>query len=127
MNEAIPDCIVTGFESLIEGLVLPDANDRHVLAAAIKANAQVIVTANLSDFPADKLAPFNIEAKHPDDFVLDLIDLAPAKVTIVVSEQAASLRSPPRTVNDVLDTLQEQGLVQSVAKLRELLGASETG
>jgi hypothetical protein len=126
MTEAIPDCIVSGFESLIDGLSLPDANDRHVLAAAIKANAQVIVTANLTDFPADKLAPFSIEAKHPDEFVLDLIDLAPAKAALVVSEQAASLRNPPRTVHDVLDTLQEQGLVQSVAKLRELLGPGET-
>ncbi len=85
----------------------------------------MIVTANLTDFPAQKLAPFSIDAKHPDEFVLDLIDLAPAKVALVVSEQAASLRNPPRTVHDVLDTLQEQGLVQSVAKLRELLGAGE--
>ena len=125
MNEAIPDCIVTGFEPLIDGLTLPDVDDRHVLAAAIKANAQVIVTANLSDFPAEKLAPFNIEAKHPDEFVLDLIDLAPAKVALVVSEQATILRNPPRTVDDLLDTLQALGLVQSVAKLREVLGSSE--
>lgn len=125
MIEAIPDCIVSGFESLIDRLSLPDPNDRHVLAAAIKANAQVIVTANLSDFPVVKLAPFNVEAKHPDEFVLDLLDFAPAKVALVVSEQAASLRSPPRTVDDILDTLQEQGLVQSAAKLRELLGPDE--
>ncbi len=125
MNEAIPDCIVTGFETLIDGLTQPDVDDRHVLAAAIKANAQVIVTANLSDFPADTLAPFNIEAKHPDDFVLDLLDLAPAKVALIVSEQATSLRNPPRTVDDLLDTLQALGLVQSVAKLREVLGSSE--
>ena len=125
MTQAIPDCMVTGFEQLIGGLALPDADDRHVLAAAIKAGAQVIVTANLSDFPESTLASFNIEAKHPDDFVLDLIDLAPAKVALVVSEQAAALRNPPRTVEDILNTLQEQGLVQSVAKLRELLGSGD--
>ncbi len=85
----------------------------------------MIVTANLSDFPEGTLASFNIEAKHPDDFVLDLIDLAPAKVALVVSEQAAALRNPPRTVEDILDTLQELGLVQSVAKLRELLGSGD--
>lgn len=61
----------------------------------------------------------------PDDFVLDLIDLAPAKVTMVLGEQAAALKSPRRTVGEVLGTLQEQGLVQSVAKLRELLGAAD--
>lgn len=126
MTEAIPDCIVSGFEPLIDGLSLPDPDDRHVLAAAIKSSAQVIVTANLSDFPAATLAAFDIEAKHPDDFVLDLIDLAPAKVALVVSEQAASLKNPPRTVDDILDTLQEQELVQSVAKLRELLGPGES-
>jgi predicted nucleic acid-binding protein len=126
MNEAIADCLVTGYESLIEGLSLPDLDDRHVLAAAIKAGAQVIVTANLMDFPADKLSPFNVEAKHPDEFVLNLIDLAPATVALVVSEQAAALRSPPRTVFELLDTLQGQGMVQSVAKLRELLGPGAT-
>lgn len=97
-----------------------------MLAAAIKAGAQVIVTANLADFPAAKLSSFNVEAKHPDDFVLDLIDVAPATVTLVVNEQAAALRSPPRTVFELLDTLQGQGLVQSVAKLRELLGPGVT-
>jgi predicted nucleic acid-binding protein len=51
MNAAVPDCLVTGYEPLIEGLKLPDAKDRHVLAAAIKAGAQVIVTRNLKDFP----------------------------------------------------------------------------
>lgn len=93
MSEAIADCIGHGSEPLIEGLSLPDVGDRHVLAAAIEANAQVIVTANLSDFPPDNLAPFGIEAKHPDDFVLDLIDLAPAKVALVVSEQASASRT----------------------------------
>jgi predicted nucleic acid-binding protein len=57
LNAAVPDCLVTGYEPLIEGLKLPDAKDRHVLAAAIKAGAQVIVTRNLKDFPASDLQP----------------------------------------------------------------------
>ncbi|MFE5700789.1 PIN domain-containing protein [Rhodococcus koreensis] len=56
MNRAVPDCLVTGYEALIPALTLPDEDDRHVLAAAIRAGAQVIVTANLRDFPDSDLA-----------------------------------------------------------------------
>src|SRR5450432_400567 len=82
MTQAVPDCMVTNFEGLIDALVLPDVDDRHVLAAAIRAGAQAIVTFNLADFPADRLAPYNIEAKHPDDFVIDTLDISPGAVAI---------------------------------------------
>lgn len=123
MKLAVPDCMVTGFEALIDGLTLPDPNDRHVLAAAIRGGAQAIITFNLRDFPADRLAPYNIEAQHPDDFVLHAIDLASGVVSKVISEQASALKNPPHTVGELLDTLRDQGLVRSVAKLRELFGA----
>src|SRR5215467_7169425 len=74
MNTRVRDCLVTGYENLIEKLTLPDRNDRHVLAAAILAGADVIVTFNLTDFPADILSQFSIETRHPDDFVLALMD-----------------------------------------------------
>jgi hypothetical protein len=122
MNRAVPDGLVTGFESLIPSLDLPDVDDRHVLAAAIRAGAQVIVTANLDDFPAAKLAPHTVEAQHPDDFVLQQIDLAAGVVCTVVAEQASSLRNPPRTVTDILDALRVNGLAQSVARLRDMFG-----
>jgi hypothetical protein len=122
MIKAVPDCLVTGYEPLIDGLQLPDPDDRHVLAAAIRTAAQSIVTANLRDFPAAALKSYGIEALHPDDFVLDLLDLAPGAVTTVLVEQAAGLKNPPLTVPDLLDTLRDQGLVRSVAKLREMLG-----
>jgi len=122
MNRAVPNCRVEGFEDLIEGLQLPDANDRHVLAAAIRAGAQVIVTFNLRDFPREQLAPFGVEAIHPDDFVVDLIDLAPGVLMNVVTEQAAALRNPPRTTGEMLGTLRDQGLPQAIAKLRALFG-----
>ncbi len=122
MNAAVPDCLVEGYEPLVAGLHLPDKQDRHVLAAAIHAGAQVIVTHNLKDFPEKALAPFNVEAVAPDDFVLDAIDLWPGAVVRVVEEQAAALRKPPHTVAELLEKLREQGLVQSVAKLNELLG-----
>jgi hypothetical protein len=69
MDRAVPDCLVTGYEPLIEGLTLPDPNDRHILAAAIRCGAQIIVTLNLKDFPADVLDPYGVEAMHPDEFL----------------------------------------------------------
>ncbi len=125
MNESVPDCLVEGFEDLIEGLHLPDGDDRHVLAAAIRAGAQAIVTFNLRDFPRKQLAPFGVEAVHPDDFVVDLLDIAPGVVTNVVMEQRGALRNPPRTIGEMLDTLREQGLPQSIAKLRALFGPKQ--
>ena len=74
MNTAVRDCLVSGYEPLIAALDLPDPNDRHVLAAAIRAKAQIIVTKNLRDFPAERLAPWDLKAKSPDSFVRDQID-----------------------------------------------------
>ncbi|MCA9590828.1 MAG: PIN domain-containing protein [Myxococcales bacterium] len=122
MVRAVPDCMVEGFEDLIAGLSLPDADDRHVLAAAIRASAQTIVTFNLKDFPAEPLTPYEIEAQHPDDFLFDLLDLAPGAVLSAVNAQLAGLKNPPQTMSQLLDTLRSQGLAQSVARLRELLG-----
>ena len=118
MNAAVADCLVTGYEDLIEGLKLPDPDDRHVLAAAIKASAQVIVTANLSDFPADYLRQWNIEAKSPDDFVLDQINIDDRVVFSCVQEIANDRKQPPKTVEDVLSELDNSGLVSSAAALR---------
>jgi len=120
MNKAIPDVIVSGYSNLVAGIELPDPNDRHVVAAAIRAGAQAIVTSNLKDFPKETLEPHGLEAVHPDDFVLDSIDLAPAAICAVVEAQAASLKNPPQTVAELLLTLQRNGLVQSVARLRDL-------
>lgn len=117
MCDAVADCMVTGYEPLIEGLDLPDPDDRHVLAAAIRCSAQVIVTSNLDDFPADALEPFNIEAQAPDQFVLDLANLAPARVAAVIQQQSAALRNPPRTIDELLDDLSDS-LPRAVATLR---------
>jgi len=118
MNAAIPDCLVSGYEPLIEGLKLPDAGDRHVLAAAIKAGAQAIVTRNLKHFPAADLQPWGMDAKSPDDFVLDQIAVDSRIVAGCVRQIADSRTQPPVTVEDVLGELQRDGLVQAVAALR---------
>ena len=75
MNSALPDANVTGYKGLINDLDLPDPNDRHVLAAAIRAKAEIIVTLNHKDFPPEVLRPFEIETLHPDAFISDLFDL----------------------------------------------------
>jgi len=105
---AVPDCLIEGYEPLIDGLELPDPDDRHVLAAAIRTGAQVIVTANLRDFPADRLAPYDIEAQAPNEFVIDLLSLAPDAVVAAVEDQAAALRRPAQSVDELLDTLARQ-------------------
>ncbi len=120
--DGVADCLVFGYEPLIDGLTLPDPDDRHVLAAAIRCSAQVIVTANLRDFPPAALEPFNIEAQGPDQFVLDLVDLAPARVATVIERQAAALTRPPRTVDELLDELSREGLPRAAAALRSYLG-----
>lgn len=115
---AVRDCLVTGYEPLVTGLELPDPNDRHVLAAAIKARAQVIVTNNLKDFPNDCLAPWDIESKSADEFVSDQVDLNGKVVWSCVQQIADTWRNPPGTTDDVLNALERNGLLRSVAELR---------
>jgi len=118
MNLAVRDAVVTGHEPLIKSLHLPDPDDRHVLAAAIRARAQIIVTFNLHDFPADVLADWDVEAKHPDDFLVDQFHLDAISVHKAVQAVADSWQRPPGTVNDVLDRLDRAGLPQTAAVLR---------
>lgn len=126
MEQAIPDVAVTGYEDLIASITsMPDHDDRHVLAAAVHAGAQVIVTQNLRDFPREVLDRYRVEAQHPDEFILDLIDLNGPVMAEVVRSQALALSRPPQTLLEVLDTFREQGLQRSAARLRELLSATE--
>lgn len=117
MNAHVRDGLVTGYENIIPTLVLPDPDDRHVLAAAIRAGADVILTFNLDDFPAEALAPHGIEARHPDEFLVHQIGLAPDVVCVAAGRHRASLKSPPKDVG--LATLEAQGLVRTVEGLRE--------
>ncbi|MDT8321827.1 MAG: PIN domain-containing protein [Xanthomonadales bacterium] len=119
MNDAVPDCLVSGHERLVPALDLPDPDDRHVLAAAIMAHAQMIVTFNLRDFPPEKLEPFGIEAIHPDRFIECQMDLREAAVIQAARDQRQSLKKPARTVDEFLDTLAAQGLPVSADRLRE--------
>ncbi len=104
---------VTGHDALVDSLQLPDPDDRHVLAAAIRCGASVIVTFNEKDFPDSALAPFGVEAQHPDLFIDNLFDLDPAAVVTAAQRQRAQLSEPPVSVEKFLDILLRQALVQT--------------
>ncbi|HQC98283.1 MAG TPA: PIN domain-containing protein [Aquabacterium sp.] len=119
MNRSVPDCLVENYEGLIAGLVLPDPDDRHVLAAAIAGHADAIVTFNLKDFPADALDAHQIEAIHPDDFVLNQLELRPYEALAAVKKMRARLNRPPQTAAELIATLERSGLPASATHLRQ--------
>jgi len=119
MNAHARDSLAPGFESLTPSITPPDPDARHVAAAAIHSGASLIVTFNLKDFPADALKPYNLAAQHPDDFIVDLLDLHPAGVLEAAACHRRSLKNPPKTADEYLDTLLAQGLTQSVAVMRQ--------
>lgn len=83
--------------------------------------ADVIVTFNLADFPPDALAQYGIEARHPDDFIVHLLDRAPGSVCAAVKRQRENLHNPPKSPEELLATFESQGLPQTVARLRAFL------
>ncbi|WP_284782690.1 PIN domain-containing protein [Corynebacterium rhinophilum] len=118
MCRAVDDCLVTGYEDLVESLSLPDRDDRHVLAAAIRCGAQVIVTENKRDFPKTALMPFDIEAQSADEFLCNQIDLYAPRVHQAITYATAALKNPPRTINDVLNSLAKAGAPEAAELLR---------
>jgi len=120
MNDAVPDCLVTGYVGSIGQIALPDPSDRHVLEAAIRCQAGVIVTYNVKHFPADVLDPHGVEVQHPDEFISHLFDLAPGAVCAAARDQRLALRKPSRTVPEMLDTFLALGLATTVSNLTSM-------
>lgn len=118
MDAAVRDCLVGGYGDLIEKVRLPDQDDRHVVAAAIKSGAQTIVTFNLRDFPLRELQKWDIEARHPDAFIVDLMGINLPKVIEAVRAQREALVNPPVTPAALVDGLERNGLRQTAARLR---------
>lgn len=121
MNQAVPKCIVSDYEALIPTLSLPDADDRHVLAAALQAKARLIVTFNLSDFPEAVLRTHGVRAVHPDPFLDGLFDDASEPFLQAVRTHRASLHSPPKNPGEYLQTLRTNGLKELARRLEESL------
>lgn len=121
MNSHVRDCLVTGYEWMIPQLALPDPQDRHVLAAAIRAKADVIVTFNLDDFSEPVLSQYEMEAQHPDDFIAYLLDLHPIRVAEAAKECQQRLGNPPKSMDEYLNTLSGLELTVTVSLLQELI------
>ena len=119
MNLHFPNALVNGYESLIPSLELPDPDDRHVLAVAIHANVDCIVTNNLKDFPATSLKSRKIEILSPDEFALRLWKKDQPLFLKAVRNHRANLSRPPKTADEYIATLEEQGLSKTVAFLRQ--------
>ncbi len=104
MEASFPESLVQGYKPLVP-VMTNHPKDRHVLAAAVVAGAQVIVTTNLRHFGDEALAPYGLEAQSPDTFLTHLYDLNPGQMVEIIRQQAAALRNPPRTTDDVLANL----------------------
>ena len=121
MKAAFEDATVTGWEATCAGLDLPDPDDRHVLAAAMMGGAQSLVTFNLKDFPDDRLIDTGVEAVHPDEFLLDQLDLYPGLALAVLRGQASDTNNPPLDLSALLNILERCGVPQFVDQLRLML------
>jgi len=119
MDAHVRDGLVHGYEKLIHSLELPDPDDRHVLAAAIRAQADFILTFNLKDFPDSILLSHGIRAVHPDEFLSMLLDAQLPLACEAVRRHRQSLRNPPKSIDEYLGVLEKQHLPKTVAKLRD--------
>jgi len=121
MREAIPDCLIVDYAPLITSIQLPDESDRHVLAAAIRGNADAIVSLNTKDFPASVLATFDIEIQTPDQFVLNQIMLNPPKALTAIKKMRERWERPSMLAADMVDLFEKRQLPQTAAHLRDVL------
>lgn len=115
MREAFPDAMVTGHENLISSMT-NHPKDRHVLAAAVEAGADLIVTSNVKDFPRSSCQPHDIDVQPPDDFLCFQWELrSPEYLTYILEHWAADLVNPPLTLENLL----EEHLYRRVPKFSE--------
>ncbi len=119
MNSHVRDCLVTNYGKIIYTLILPDENDRHVLAAAIRCKADLILTFNLRDFPYAILSKYGIEAISPDVFLSELFETKADDINLAFERQLKSLKNPPKTREELSNTLEANGLRETVIKLRK--------
>jgi predicted nucleic acid-binding protein len=110
MDAAVPEACITGYEPLIPALDLPDPNDRHVLAAAIRAGASAIVTFNEKDFPAAVLQGFGLHTRHPDQFIRDVDGVDPGVLAATAEADFKHYENPPLTPDQYVADLRRAGV-----------------
>jgi hypothetical protein len=118
MASAFPEAVVIGYERLIEGMT-NDAADRHVLAAAIAAGADVIVTDNVRHFPSTACEPYGIEVQTADEFLSYSFDLAPEVMGDIFLQQVRDLERPALDAASAVTSLQ-RSLPSLAARLTAL-------
>lgn len=119
MQTAIPDCLIRGYEPFIEGLKLPDPDDRHVLAAAIVGHADVIVTSNIKDFPREILAGYDLELQSPDEFLVNQLNLYPLRALEALKAMRQRWRRPEMPATAMIDLMEQRGLAMTAAHLND--------
>lgn len=117
MEEAFPEATVEGYEDLIPTLHLPDENDRHVLAAAIKAGASVIVTENTKDFPPEILSKYELETRTADEFAVDTFQLYVTDALDAIRKMRERHKKPPHNADELIVALVARGLVDFANEL----------
>lgn len=127
MNAAFDDALVKGWEPLENGIELPDPNDRHVAAAALRGRADMIVTQNIKDFPADIMRSLGLQAIRPDDFLLDQFELDQVSTVRVIVEQSSAMVNPPVSPDELLTRLAKGGVPKFAQAIRERLQDNNSG
>ena len=119
MESAFEEATVEGYETFASSCQgLPDKNDVHVVAAALKTRASTIVTDNISDFPAAILTPLNLEARTSDAFIADTITLDPGKAVAAIKRMRERFNRPQLTSEQLLLTMEARGLTETADILR---------
>ena len=124
MERAFEDAMVSDYDDFLGvAAKLPDPNDAHVLAAALKTQAAMIVTENLKHFPPEILAPLNIETKSADEFIADTIALDPGQAVAAIRRMRQRLKKPEKTAEVLLLDMEADGLIKTVDLLRPHLAS----
>lgn len=120
MNAAFPDANIVAYNTILP-INIPDKNDEHVVAAAIKNRAHLILTLNLKDFPESEMKKIHIKAVHPDQFISTLIEIDSKKVLTAFHNQVNNLQHPPMIQEEVIQRLEQCSLKITSNKLRKIL------
>lgn len=119
LNEIFPDSCISGYEDFVESVVLSATEDKHVVAAALHAHCDVILTENVKDFPDTELSRYAIEAQNPDTFLCHHYSLEQGKTIRAIQEHISMLNNPPLTFAEYLGWLERAGAVVFAEKLKK--------